>query len=308
MSRLQKRDLDLFVSIIITTSDKRYKLLEKTLWSLRNQSYRNFEIILVCKKMTEQLKKMAQRYNAKLFEDKEKGRCYARNLGVQESIGEVIVFLDDDIELESNWLEVIIQNFHLNQIGGVGGVPLGQIDLGDVFPLSLFLKPFIFLFQIRQIYCWKICSKYKARIDFLSGSNMAFRKDVILKIGGFDENFYEPMHSEDLDLCLRVRKLGFYLIIDPRAKGYHKYHYVSRALLHREEPEHFLSIADNATYCRAKNEIFKHYLDWYVFFFHQVLRALILSIITKNKGVFFNYLKGVIKGYIRGKNARTQYF
>ena len=52
--------------------------------------------------MNERLIKLAQRYGAKLFEDRGKCRCYARNLGVQKSSGEMIVFLDDDVKLEPN--------------------------------------------------------------------------------------------------------------------------------------------------------------------------------------------------------------
>ena len=57
---------------------------------------------MVCKEMNERLIKLAQRYGAKLFEDRRKRHCYARNLGVQKSSGEMIVFLDDDVKLEPN--------------------------------------------------------------------------------------------------------------------------------------------------------------------------------------------------------------
>lgn len=302
MSSIQQTDSCLFVSVVIATSD-RYELLEKTMQSLRNQSFHNFEVILVCKEMNELLIKLAQRHGAKLFEDSGKGRCYARNLGVHKSIGDVVVFLDDDVKLEPNWLELTIKNLQLNQVGGAGGMPVGQIDLGDVFPYSVYLKLLIFLFQLRQIDCWNFCS-YKARVDFLSGCNVAFHRDVILKVGGFDENFYEPVDSEDLDLCLRVRKLGFYLVIDPTAEANHDYDFAKRFFGHKRKPKYFFAIADNATYCRTKNNVYKNYLDWGVFFSHQVLRALNFSIITKNKSVFFSYLRGVINGFIRGKYAK----
>jgi len=291
------------VSVVIPTSNR--DELKKTLSSLRNQSFRDFEILIVSKKMDERLKKLAHDYDAQVLEDNGRGRCYARNLGAKKARGKVIAFIDDDVELERNWLEVVMKNFRSSQIGGVGGVPEGTRNLSDSVTYSIFLKPIIFLFQLRQIHCWNMYSEHKVSIDFLSGTNMAFSKEAVLRAGGFDENFYEPADSEDLDFCLRVRDMGYYLILDPSARARHNCDYLQRVLVHRKDPNYFLSVADNSAYCRAKNKVYKN-VGWCVFFLHEILNAVLLSNVSANKLVFFSYLRGVFKGYVRGKSVKAK--
>lgn len=56
--------------------------------------------------------------------------------------------------------------------------------------------------------------------SFLSGCALIVRKEVIEKIGGFDENFFT--YAEDLDYCLRARKSGWKLLYVPQAVVYHE--------------------------------------------------------------------------------------
>ena len=57
-------------------------------------------------------------------------------------------------------------------------------------------------------------------VPYLFGLCMAFKKNVLLEIDGFDP-FYEMNCAEDVDIGLRVRKNGYFLHYTPKAVVYH---------------------------------------------------------------------------------------
>lgn len=264
--------------------------------SLKNQSFSSFEVILVCIKIDKRLKEMAQKYGAFLLEDRGLGRCYARNLGITKANGEIIAFLDDDVVLKKDWLERVIKEFVNPCVGGVGGLAIPVNALGYPRKESL-SKLFIYdlLGKVQGIYTWTSRLGYKAVVDCLSGSNMAFRSNVISLIDGFDENFYGSSIGEDVDFCLRVRSRGILIVFDPKAIAYHYSNYVKR--VRRKDMTFFISTADNETYCKVKNNVYSVF-----YFLYQVLEALYLSTMTANPKVFFGYLKGILIGFLRGNS------
>lgn len=182
-------------------------------------------------------------YGAKLLKDEGKGRCYARNLGIKEAEGRIVVFLDDDVALEKDWLELIVRDFNSDpRIGGVGGIPITVKD-GEVSShLAIYVTIYdIMINKAKGLTGWQGKNGFcREKVDFLSGSNMAFRRDVLLQIGGFDENFYWSSVGEDVDICLRVVKAGYYLVLDPNAKAYHFSDWIKRWLtFHKNDPAFF---------------------------------------------------------------------
>ncbi len=278
------------VSIIIATSN-RYRLLENTLTSLEFQSFRDFEVVLICIKIDNQLREIASRFGANLYEDGGKGRCYARNLGIEKSKGEIIVILDDDVVLDKDWLKLIMKTFALNSnIGGVGGLPI------NIKNNIKSLRPFIN--KMQGLSRWEDTG-FRYRVNYLSGCNMAFNREILLRVNGFDENFYGPSCGEDADICLRVIKEGFSLIFEPGAKVKHNSDYINRTLKYKNNARYFYSIADNETYWRVKNGLLKGILIWLLYLLHEFLKALFWTFNTFNVKIFFNYIKGILIGRSR---------
>ena len=50
---------------------------------------------------------------------------------------------------------------------------------------------------------------------------MSFRKEAIIKAGGFDECFGGSTHLEETDLCMRIIKEGYKIVFDPQAELIH---------------------------------------------------------------------------------------
>ncbi len=57
--------------------------------------------------------------------------------------------------------------------------------------------------------------------DYVTGAVFACRPDVYRVLGGFDAAFF-PAYYEDVDFCLRARQLGWEIVVNPRAMGYHR--------------------------------------------------------------------------------------
>jgi GT2 family glycosyltransferase len=147
----------------------------------------------------------------------------ARNVGFSEANGDVVAFLDDDVVVHRDWLRHISEPYLNNEVGGVGGrvIPYGKSnrfyvktsrsEIGKVFDSGFVVGNFdIPLSNLREV-------------DSFIGCNMSFRRDVLQKVGGFDENYIGTSYRDDTDICLRVRKLGYKLIYHPEALVWHKF-------------------------------------------------------------------------------------
>jgi GT2 family glycosyltransferase len=65
--------------------------------------------------------------------------------------------------------------------------------------------------------------KNQVEVDTLIGCNMSFRKKLLIKSGGFDENFRGSCFRDDTDMSTRIKRLNYKLAYNPRALVWHKY-------------------------------------------------------------------------------------
>lgn len=101
------------ISVIIPAHNEE-KYLEKTLQSLRQQNFLDYETLIICNGCTDQTEKIAQKYlnqSTKIISLKEPGVSSARNLGAKKAAGEILLFLDADTLLEPISLQTISQEF-----------------------------------------------------------------------------------------------------------------------------------------------------------------------------------------------------
>jgi len=207
-----------FISVIIPTYN-RPDFLVNLLNDLAKQNYLNFEVIIVdqSEKSPLGLKNVinSAKIKIKYFKIQQKGASRARNIGLQYSKGDFIVFLDDDVSIpENNFLREHIQCYNDPKIGGVSGRVIEKLKkltigrVGKVFPVICLPggqadgEKFVF-------------------VDTVKGMNMSFRRDLLERIGGFDERFGAPSIYEETDVSLKIRRLGYKIIFSPKAKIIH---------------------------------------------------------------------------------------
>lgn len=217
------------LSVVICTYN-RGKYLPMVLDSLKKQQYpfSSFEILLVNNNSTDQTDKIIQEYQQEnptlpltYIIEYNQGISYARNRGVTESTGDIIVFIDDDETVEPNFLRNVDDFFTR--------YPDAGISSGPVIPVYESQKP-----QWLSHYTMRLVTgayqkgnhiKLLPPKDYPGTGHACFRKALFLKYGAFDTSLGRKgnslMGAEDKDFFLRLMHGGEKCYYLPSAKIYH---------------------------------------------------------------------------------------
>lgn len=168
----------------------------------------------------------AQRWYKRLTQSQ--GYPSSNNEGARMGSAPLIMFLNDDVELLSGTIEQVISDFNDPKVGIVGIKlmfpenstspirPAGKVQHVGL-ALNVRGEP------IHPLVGWskenpKTC--ITRDVWAVTGACLTVRRELFNKIGGFDDIYGEGTY-EDLELCLRTRQLGFRIICDTKALGYH---------------------------------------------------------------------------------------
>ncbi len=205
----------MFISIIIPTYN-RLPILEKCLKALEKQKFTddkisNYEIILVDDGSTDGTlewlaKNETELPHVKVFVQEHQGPAAARNLGIKEAKGEIIIFIDSDLVVTETFLQA-----HANALRK------GQKKIGSdrLFTYGWVINTCNFENPTAEPY--KITDFSAA---YFATGNVAIARKWLEKVGLFDTRF-QLYGWEDLELGVRLKKLGLKLIKCPEAVGYH---------------------------------------------------------------------------------------
>ena len=209
------------VSVILPTY-RREALLCQTISEVLKQTYPDFELIVLDQSQsheatTETFLKKYQ--NSFRYYHLEKPHVVAAcNKGVEYAEGEILLFIDDDILIPHHeLLDRHAKNYSDLAIGSVAGKILDSSNPVDgTYNTHCFSWKWGFL---------SATYNHNVRTETVSaqGNNMSFRKDVILKVGGFDENYDGNSFRWETDMGYRLKKYGYYTIFDPTAVIIHQY-------------------------------------------------------------------------------------
>jgi glycosyltransferase involved in cell wall biosynthesis len=126
------------------------------------------------------------------------GPGISRNIGWNKGSGRYVAFIDDDCLAERDWIESLQRVFSENDIGGIEGGITTTDENGETID-----------FNPPNRFRW---NRFKT-------ANLAVRRDVLEKIGGFDKRYY--LHREDTDLAWRVIDAGFKMVWAPQCRVHH---------------------------------------------------------------------------------------
>jgi len=172
------------VSIIVPTRNSA-KFLEACLKSIKNQTYRNTELIVVDNNSADSTKKIAKKYTDKVFNQGPE-RSAQRNFGVNRSSGDYVLIIDSDMILSPKVIS-----------GCVKKIQKGDNAIGVIIPEESFGKGF-------WANCKKLEKSFYIGVDFMEAARF-FDKSAFQKVGGFDEKM---VSGEDWDLSQRIEKEG----------------------------------------------------------------------------------------------------
>ena len=145
----------------------------------------------------------------------------ANNLGIKNSSGKYVVFINNDITVERNWLIELVRCAEADPTIGVVG---SKILFKNGLVQSLGLTHHVNFYWGDIGFHSRDCEDYvvKDEIVGLSGCSAMYRRECLDVIGGFDEDF--NMYLEDVDLGMRCRNKNWKLVICPRSTILHEFH------------------------------------------------------------------------------------
>lgn len=198
--------------------------LKTCLESINNQTYRNFEIIFVDNNSKDESVSYVQRNfkNCRIIElDDNYGFCKANNIGTQNAKGEYVVLLNNDTEVDKNWLKELVYIAEENEdVKFVASrmMLFNERDLVDNIGVNYTLSG-----SVEEIGRYmKYVDKDLNSEEILIGCAGAalYKKSFYDEIGWFNENFFYSY--EDIDLSLRTYLLGGKGMLALNSVVYHK--------------------------------------------------------------------------------------
>ena len=171
--------------------------LEDCLSSLEQLTYPDYEIILVNDGSRDRTGEIGRGHpGVRVIDIPNGGLSAARNVGLSEASGEIVAYTDADVRVDRDWLTYLVQPFLTSDVVGSGGPnvvppddpPMAQsIARAPGGPTHVLLDDRI--------------------AEHVPGCNMAFRREALLAIGGFNAVYLRA--GDDVDVCWRLQARGW---------------------------------------------------------------------------------------------------
>lgn len=233
------------VSVIIPNWNGKH-LLNTCLSSLRKQTFKGFEVILVDNGSTdgslEYLKKFPEVRIISL--DKNYGFAKAINEGIKVAFGNFLVLLNNDTEADKDFLKYLVVAAERKRDAGFVACKMLQFSNRDIIDSAgdaVDVVGHSYNIGLGQ----KDGPQFNkpGNIFLATAGGSLFKKEVFEKTGYFDEDYFTYM--EDVDLCLRAQLLGFKGWYEPRSVLYHIRKATSSKVTKLSEYWHFRNMTQN---------------------------------------------------------------
>jgi glycosyltransferase involved in cell wall biosynthesis len=212
--------------------------LEKCITSITQQTIKPNEVIIVHgdidgemeESITKKIQPILQSNSIALKYIKAiRSLVLQRNIGIDNAVGDVIVFLDDDVILEKDYFYYLLEVYQSkwrDNLGGVQGTIIETMSGNSWSPIEV-MRKFILYANItgsgrllasgNPSFCGN--PQEIKKVDVFNGCMMSFRRDILLK-NRFDTNFEEFWMCDDIELSYRISR-RYHLYQTPLAQLHH---------------------------------------------------------------------------------------
>jgi GT2 family glycosyltransferase len=213
-----------FVSIVVVNFNGRH-FLKECFGSLAELNYprQRLEIIMVDNGSVDgSIEYMAESYPyIKIIKNDANNYSRANNLGIKAAKGEYIALLNNDTQVEKNWLIALVEAMQKdNHIAAVGS----KIVFLDGKIQSTGHIEFPYHYWGDRGLCEDDQHQYETvqEVKSISNCSALYRREIFEKIGTFDEDF--NMYMEDVDMAFRIRSKKYRILYSPESLVYHHLH------------------------------------------------------------------------------------
>ncbi len=192
------------VSVVVPTYNAE-KTIRPLLESLLQLDYPDYEVIIVNDGSRDRTREIVERYAVKLINQPNRGASAARDAGLRVAAGEIVAYADSDVAVTRDWLRLLVQPFSDPTVAATTGrTVFGRDEKCASWMRSLDIE--------------RRNGRRQTYTRLANGPNSAFRRSVLLEIGGFDSRWY---HAEDTEVSYRIWQHGYRIRYVPEAVVYH---------------------------------------------------------------------------------------
>jgi glycosyltransferase involved in cell wall biosynthesis len=210
------------VSIIIPFRE-RNKVLERCVEAVKEQTYKNIEIILVSDKAKFENENIISLINTNC-----KGVGEKRNFGAKRATGNIFFFLDSDCILKKDSVQKLVEIFKKHKTDAVSGKPLAP-KKSNIIGIATGLEYEDRFNQMEEDY-----------VNVAATTCLGVIKESFKKIKGFSDYTEGEATGEDWDFSVKLRRKGLKIFHTNQVAGYHEqvsnnlFYYLNRQKLHAE--------------------------------------------------------------------------
>jgi glycosyltransferase involved in cell wall biosynthesis len=196
------------VSVVVCSYNAE-RTMEPCLVSLEKLNYPDYEVIVVNDGSTDSTLAIAERFSyCRIISQQNKGLSVARNVGAEAAAGEIVAYTDSDCVADPDWLTYLVAKMESADLVACGG-PNFPPPEDSLVPAAVAVSP--------GGPTHVLLSDDIA--EHIAGCNMAFRRDVLLSMGGFDPIYRAA--GDDVDICWRFQDAGYVIGFSPAAVVWH---------------------------------------------------------------------------------------
>jgi len=206
---------------IITPSFNRQDELKHLIRSIQEQTidHQSFEHIISDDGSTDGTRDLILKlqkevdFPLRFIEQENQGPGAARNHGIKEAKGELLLFIDSDCEAHPKWAETIYNEYKTNPFDACGGPDGARDDFTPLQQAVNYAMTSFFTTGGMRGHSDKMLAKFYPR-----SHNMGMTRELVQRVGGFGD----LRHGQDIELSYRIRKSGARIAYIPDALVYHR--------------------------------------------------------------------------------------
>ncbi len=210
------------VSVIVLSLNGE-KVIEACLRSLQETVYPDWEILVINNGSTDRTPDIVatQFPKVRLINlPQNRGFAGGNNVGIKESTGQIVILLNDDTTVESNWIAEIVKEMVKSEKVGIAGCKIYYPDGKTLQHAGGFINNH----GLSNHYGKGELDRYQydtvRDVDYVMGAAIAIKREVLNKLGLLNEN-YRPIYFEETEYCFRARKIGYRVVYIPSSVIYH---------------------------------------------------------------------------------------
>ena len=196
------------VSVVVCAYNAE-RTMDACLASLAVLNYPDYEVIVVNDGSRDRTLEIAEGYPfCRIVSQPNKGLSVARNVGAETATGEIVAYTDSDCVVDPDWLAYLVARMEASRLAACGG-PNFPPPENSLVPAAVAVAPG----GPNHV----LLSDEVA--EHIAGCNMAFRRDALLGLGGFDPVYRAA--GDDVDICWRFQDAGYVIGFAPAAIVWH---------------------------------------------------------------------------------------